>query len=156
MTITATTRGCAAAAFAVALLTTSCTSQRQEVEDLPRVQGREDSAERGGEREVTEPGDVVERTIARAGPVADAVFLTAVDEVIGGTVYDGLVDAIPGEFLLTATLVCERLDGGQDRLEVLRFYLWTLGAGEPSQEDAQLAGALVGAGIEVYCPEHAQ
>jgi hypothetical protein len=88
--------------------------------------------------------------------VADAVFLTAVDEVVTGTVYEGLVDATSGEFLLAATLVCERLDKGEDRTDVLRYYLEALGAGEPSEEDARLAGALVEADGEAYCAEHTQ
>lgn len=100
------------------------------------------------------PGDV-DAAAASGAALPDAVFLTAVDEVIAGTVYEGLVDAVPGEFLRTATLVCERLAAGQERGEVLELYLEALGAGDPTPEDARLAGALVGAAVEVHCPEQA-
>jgi hypothetical protein len=86
----------------------------------------------------------------------DAVFLTAVEQVLAGTVHDGLVDAIPGELLLGATTICARLDAGDAPEDVLVVYLDALGAegGQPSVEDGQLAGSLLGAAVAVYCDHH--
>jgi len=86
----------------------------------------------------------------------DAVFLTAVDQVLTGTAHDGLVDAIPGELLLGAATICARLDAGDAPEDVLVVYLDALSSerGEPTVEDGQLAGSLVGAAVAVYCDHH--
>jgi hypothetical protein len=93
-----------------------------------------------------------------ADPVfRDTVFLTAVDRILAGTSYEGLVDVDPEAFTETAATLCERLDGGADPDDLLSEYLVALGEARTpvSDDDAYLAGALLGAGVEVYCPEHA-
>lgn len=89
--------------------------------------------------------------------VADAVFLTAVDEVVVGTSLAGVVDADPGGFLLLATTVCDLLDEDVDAGELLDAALGVLGAteGDGDPDTAMLAGGVVGAAVEVYCPRHA-
>jgi hypothetical protein len=84
------------------------------------------------------------------------VFLTAVEQVLAGTVHDDLVDAIPGELLLGAATICARLDAGDAPEDVLVVYLDALGAerGQPTVEDGQLAGSLLGAAVAVYCDHH--
>lgn len=89
--------------------------------------------------------------------VAHAAFLTAIDEILLGTEHEGLVDAEPAAFVETAELLCARLDDGQDADDLLTLYLEALGSarGATVSADAQLAGALFGAGVQVYCPRHA-
>lgn len=89
--------------------------------------------------------------------VVDAVFLTAVEEVLRGTPHEGLADEAPGELLATADAICARLDAGDDPDELLSRYLDALeeASGEPADDaDAILAGAILGAGVELYCPQH--
>jgi pyruvate/2-oxoglutarate dehydrogenase complex dihydrolipoamide acyltransferase (E2) component len=90
--------------------------------------------------------------------VADAVFLTAVDEVLAGTGYAGLADEQPGELLVTADAICARLDEGAAPDELVVVFLDALAAASQvtsSADDGVLAGALLGAGVEVFCPEYA-
>lgn len=89
--------------------------------------------------------------------VVDAVFLTAVEEVLRGTRHEGLADEEPGELLATADAICARLDAGDDPDELLSRYLDALeeASGEPTDDaDAILAGAILGAGVELYCPQY--
>jgi hypothetical protein len=87
---------------------------------------------------------------------ADAVFLTAVDEILTGTAYAGLVDVVPGEFLLTADAICAGLQEGAEPDDLVAAYLGPLGldAGAVPDDAAVLAGTLLGAAVEVYCPQY--
>lgn len=91
--------------------------------------------------------------------VTDAIFLTAVDGVLEGTVHAGLADEAPGVLLATADDICDELDDGAAPDEVVTTWLdaFADATGEPATaDDGTLAGALLGAGVEVFCPEHAQ
>ena len=89
--------------------------------------------------------------------VRDALYLTAVDDVLAGTAYEGMVDEAPGDFLQAADGVCRRLDDGDDPDRLLTDVLDAIGGTRIpiGDDDALLAGAVLGAGVQVYCPEHA-
>ena len=88
--------------------------------------------------------------------VRDALFLTAVDEVLADTAYAGMVDEAPGDFLVAADGLCARLTQGEDMDTVLEDVLDAIQQvrSDVGDDDAQLAGAVLGAGVQVYCPEH--
>lgn len=120
------------------------------------ILGPDDDETQAGDR-ATEGGDDGELSSAEQAALADAVFLTAVDEILADTEYAGLVDAAPGEFLVTAEVLCERLDDGAEPDDLLVEYLDALevARNQMTDSDALLAGALLGASVQVYCPEHA-
>ena len=88
--------------------------------------------------------------------VRDALYLTAVDDVLADTAYEGMVDEAPGDFLQAAEGVCRRLDDGDDPDRLLADVLDAIGGTRIpiGDDDALLAGAVLGAGVQVYCPEH--
>lgn len=86
---------------------------------------------------------------------ADAVFLTAVDEVVAGTEYQGIVDVDPGGFLLLATTICDLLEEGADVGALLDATAASLGAADATDPSlAALGGGVVGAAVAVYCPTY--
>lgn len=89
--------------------------------------------------------------------LADAAFLTAVDEVMAGTEYERVVDADPGGFLVLATTICELLGAGVPADGLLDATLVVMGATaeDADPELATLSGSVVGAAVEVYCPSEA-
>ena len=86
----------------------------------------------------------------------EARYLATVATMVEGTEYEGLPEADPQGFLASADLMCELLDDGNSPDEVLRRYLEELAAarGAESEDDAVLAGTLLGASVETFCPEY--
>ncbi len=86
-----------------------------------------------------------------------AVLIATIEATLEGTSYEGAALETPEVFIATSQLFCELLDEGVDPDEILGDYLDRLsdgGAGSPSDEEALLAGVLLGASSEVVCPEH--
>jgi hypothetical protein len=85
------------------------------------------------------------------------VFIAAMEELLGGTVYEGEAINEPELFLATGWLFCDWLDEGDEPDVVLSRYLDELAGGVDAATDDQLvlAGALLGAAVGVLCPVHA-
>lgn len=97
-------------------------------------------------------------TIASLEETPDlAVFIAAVDEAMEGTSYEGAALDDPEVFIGVGQLFCELLDDGATIDEVLGEYLDALAdeeTGVVADDDAMVAGVLLGASIEVLCPQH--
>lgn len=112
-----------------------------------------------------EPGDTTSTGAAESDPVATpavataaerGAFLATVDAIVADTDYRGLAEADPAGFLQAAELVCARLDAGARGEDVIGDYLAELGRSrnQLTDDDALLAGALVGASVATFCPQH--
>jgi hypothetical protein len=77
--------------------------------------------------------------------------------MVEGTEYEGLPEADPQGFLAAADTICLMMDNGASWDDVLARYLEELEAarGTEADDDAVLAGTLVGAAVETFCPEYA-
>lgn len=87
----------------------------------------------------------------------EARYLATVAAMVDGTEYEGLPEADPQGFLATADTICQMMDNGADWDDVLARYLEELqtARGAEADDDAVLAGSLVGAAVETFCPEYA-
>jgi hypothetical protein len=85
-----------------------------------------------------------------------AALIATVESAVEGTSYEGAALEDPEVFIATAELFCDLLDEGMTREELLTEYLDRLsdgGAVEVDDDDGLMAGALLGASIEIVCPE---
>ncbi len=90
---------------------------------------------------------------------AAALFLTAVDEALAGTSYEGAAVQDPEAFLSMAAVFCDLLDDELSLEEVLDAYTAALiegsaEGGTVEADDLLLGGVIVGAGIRLICPQH--
>jgi hypothetical protein len=96
-------------------------------------------------------------TIASEDVPLVALFLAAVEDGLAGSSYEGAAVDDPEGFLATAALFCELLEEGLSGEEVLTAYIAALTAqdrgGQISDDDLLLGGVVLGAGVEVLCPE---
>lgn len=97
-------------------------------------------------------------TTADAVPAPDlTVFVAAVDAVLADTSYEGTALTEAELFIATGQLFCELLDAGATSDEVLADHLDALTdahGGALSDDDVLAAGAVMGASVEVICPQH--
>jgi len=76
-----------------------------------------------------------------------------------GTAYKGAAVEDVEVFVATAELFCDLLDEGMTTDEVLADYLDRLSDGgetEVDEDDGLMAGVLLGAAVEIVCPEHSE
>ena len=86
-----------------------------------------------------------------------AVLIAGGDQAMTGTSYEGAALSDPEVFVGVGQLLCELLDDGAAIDEVLGEYLDALAneeTGVVADDDAMLAGVLLGASIDVLCPQH--
>lgn len=86
-----------------------------------------------------------------------AVFIAAIDEALAGTSYEDAALDDPEVFIAVGQLFCELIDEGASMDEVLSEYLEALRdkvTGEIADEEAVVTGVVMGASIEVLCPEN--
>lgn len=87
----------------------------------------------------------------------EARYLATVAAMVDGTEFEGLPEADPQGFLAIADTICQMMDNGASWDDVLARYLDELrvARGAETDDDAVLAGSLVGAAVETFCPEYA-
>jgi hypothetical protein len=86
-----------------------------------------------------------------------SVLIATIEAAMEGSSYEGAALEEPEVFIATAQLFCELLDQGMTADEVLGEYLDRLsegGAADATDDEARLAGVLLGVSAEVVCPEH--
>lgn len=92
-----------------------------------------------------------------AGTVPDlSVLIATIESAMEGTSYEGAALEEPEVFIATAQLFCELLERGMTADEVLSEYLDRISEGDAADatnEEVRLAGVLLGASVEVVCPE---
>ena len=127
-------------------------------------------------------GDVADTTIASTAPEAPttpstttsttskavaaeefvpdyAALVAAVESAMEGTAYEGAALEDPEVFIATSELFCDLLDEGMTTEQLLAEYLDRLsdgGAVEVDEDDGLMAGVLLGASIEIVCPEYSE
>lgn len=96
-------------------------------------------------------------TIASEDVPLVVLFLAAVEDGLAGSSYEGAAFEDPEGFLATAGLFCDLLAEGLSGEEVLTAYISALTAEDPStpptDDDLLLGGVVLGAGVQVLCPE---
>lgn len=98
------------------------------------------------------PGDTV--------PLEDipplARYLAAIDQGLMGTEYEGDVYLDPDSYVSVGRLFCELLDADVSPTGVLESYIGVLEAEseELSDDDLVLGGVILGASVQVICPEY--
>ncbi len=88
-----------------------------------------------------------------------AALIAAVESAMEGTAYEGAALEDPEVFIATAELFCDLLDEGMTTGELLAEYLDRLsdgGAVEVDEDDGLMAGVLLGASIEIVCPDFSE
>jgi len=99
-------------------------------------------------------------TIAADEFVPDyAALVAAVESAMEGTAYEGAALEDPEVFIATSELFCDLLDEGMTTDELLAEYLDRLSDGgvvEVDEDDGLMAGVLLGASIEIVCPEFSE
>ena len=88
-----------------------------------------------------------------------AALIATVESALEGTSYEGAPLENGEVFVATAEVFCDLLDEGMSADEILADYLDRLsddGAIELAEEDGLMAGVLLGAAVEVVCPEHSE
>jgi hypothetical protein len=113
--------------------------------------------------------DSVPETTVSAGVAIDiedpleanaAAFVAALEEAFLGTSFEGAVLDSPEVFLATAEVICVRLDNGDSVDQILIDYLAGLsntdrgGDTVGETEAAKVAGGVLGASLELFCPQH--
>jgi|FLYL01.1.fsa_nt_gi hypothetical protein len=87
-----------------------------------------------------------------------ARFVAVVDEALTGTSYAGTAYTDPELFVDTGRLFCSLLDRGLTVDDVLTAYVTVLAGetegGEIHPDDLALGGAVLGAAVEILCPQH--
>lgn len=86
-----------------------------------------------------------------------AALIAAVESAMESTTYEGAALEDPEVFIATAELFCDLLEEGMTAEELLTEYLDRLSDGglvDVDEEDGLMAGVLLGASIEIVCPEH--
>ena len=98
------------------------------------------------------PGDTV--------PLEDvpplALYLAAIDRGLMGTDYEGDVYLDPDGYVNVGRLFCTLLDADVSPTGVLESYIAALEAesGELSDDDLVLGGVILGASVQLICPEY--
>lgn len=88
-----------------------------------------------------------------------AALIATVEDAMEETAYAGVALEDVEVFVATAELFCDLLDEGMTTDEVLADYLDRLsdgGATEVDEDDGLMAGVLLGAAVEVICPDHSE
>lgn len=104
----------------------------------------------------TSPPSTTEATATTIPPDL-AVFIAAVNEGLEDTTYEDAALDDPEVFIGVGQLFCELIAEGLTIDEVLAEYLSALenpDDGSIADEDALVSGVLMGASLEVLCPEH--
>lgn len=85
------------------------------------------------------------------------VFIAAINDAMAGTSYEDAALEDAEVFIAVGRLFCELLDEGATVDEVLSEYLDALidpETGTVAEDDSLVAGVVMGASIEVLCPQH--
>ena len=88
-----------------------------------------------------------------------AALVAAIESAMEATAYEGAALEDPDVFIATAELFCDLLREGMTTEELLAEYLDRLsdgGAVEVDDDDGLMAGVLLGASIEIVCPEYSE
>lgn len=86
-----------------------------------------------------------------------AVFIAAINEAVEGTTYEDAPLDDPEVFIGVGQLFCELLDEDLSVDDVLEEYVTALedeDTGSVTDDDALVAGVLMGVTLEILCPEH--
>ncbi len=88
-----------------------------------------------------------------------AALIATVESAMEGTAYQGAAVEDPEVFIATSELFCDLLDEGMTTDQLLAEYLDRLSDGgvvEVGEDDGLMAGVLLGASIEIVCPEFSE
>jgi len=96
-----------------------------------------------------------------------SVFVATLEEAFAGTSFEGAALESPEVFIATAEVICVRLDNGDEVDQILVDYIAGLsntdGGNDTVSENtvgedtaAAVAGGVLGASLELFCPEHRQ
>jgi hypothetical protein len=98
------------------------------------------------------PGD----TLPREDVPPLALYLAAIDSGLMGTEYEGDVYLDPESYISVGRLFCELLNADVSPKGVLETYIASLEAesGELSDDDLVLGGVILGASVQLICPEY--
>lgn len=98
------------------------------------------------------PGD----TLPREDVPPLALFLAAIDRGLMGTDYEGDVYVDPDGYVNVGRLFCALLDADVSPTGVLESYITALEAesGALSDDDLVLGGVILGASVQLICPEY--
>ena len=98
------------------------------------------------------PGD----TLPREDVPPLARYLAAIDRGLMGTDYEGDVYLDPDSYVSVGRLFCELLNADVSPTGVLESYVGALEAqsDELSDDDLVLGGVILGASVQVICPEY--
>jgi len=88
-----------------------------------------------------------------------AALIATLESAMEGTAYQGAALEDPEVFIATSELFCDLLDEGMTTDLLLAEYLDRLSDGgvvDVDEDDGQMAGVLLGASIEIVCPEYSE
>lgn len=87
-----------------------------------------------------------------------AIYLAAIDRGLSATRYAGDVYLDPESFIATGRLFCSLLEAGVTPTGVLESYIAALEAesGDVDGDDLVLGGVVLGASVQIICPEYAE
>lgn len=87
-----------------------------------------------------------------------AIYLAAIDRGLSATRYAGDVYLDPESFIATGRLFCSLLEAGVTPTGVLESYIAALEAesDEVDGDDLVLGGVVLGASVQIICPEYAE
>lgn len=86
-----------------------------------------------------------------------ATYVSAVEDVLAGTSYEGEALEAPEVFAATGVLFCERLTSGSTPDEIITEYVETLIDGpieQAAEDDLVMAGGVLGVGVVTMCPQY--
>lgn len=98
------------------------------------------------------PGD----TVPKEDIPPLALYLAAIDRGLEGTEYEGDVYLDPDSYVSVGRLFCSLLEADVTPTGVLESYIAALEAepGELSDDDLVLGGVILGASVQLICPEY--
>lgn len=106
-----------------------------------------------------ENGGAAEKTAASVDHVVTEYdlqrFLAAAEFAIAGSDYEGAIYESPEIYIAIAQAFCARMGQGDGIGQIAKDYLAAANITKADDEDLQFVGALLGAGVETLCPEHA-
>lgn len=109
------------------------------------------------------PATTTTATVVRETlPIEDvpplAIYLAAIDRGLSETRYAGDVYLDPESFIATGRLFCSLLEAGVAPTGVLESYIAALEAesGDVDGDDLVLGGVVLGASVQIICPEFAE
>jgi hypothetical protein len=88
-----------------------------------------------------------------------AALVAAIESAMESTTYEGAALEDPEVFIATAELFCDLLREGMTTEELLAEYLDRLSDGgvvEVDEDDGLMAGVLLGASMEIVCPDYSE